>query len=386
MVTFAPATREKAFLRMALQGHSGSGKTYTALNIAKFLANGGKVAVVDTERGSASKYAGGAPFTFDVADLETFEMTAFMDAVKSAEVAGYDVLIIDSLSHAWIGEGGALDLHDKATARRIDKNSFAAWADVTPLYRRMFDAITGAQLHVIVTMRTKTEYIVEQNKWGKQAPRKVGTAPMIRDGSDYEFDVVGELDAEHNLVISKTRCPSLDSQVFALPGENVAEILKAWLETGEASKPPTSQNGDQQDETPDSDSPPTPQTAPEPGTNRDVKISDREDLINEVAKTWYADDVSKAAGRLKDLYDTKFGTGFIITAQMSDEEILEQVNKHIWPPTLTNAMKGEGIVDNVYHATGRLNKMARRGLITADDDFDTVIAAVRAYTAEKQAE
>lgn len=229
---FQKATKSQAKLRMALDGPSGSGKTYTALAIAKHL--GQKIALIDTERGSASKYAD--LFEFDTCDLPSFAPANYVAALQAAGKAGYDVVIIDSLTHAWSGQGGCLDQVDSAAA--INRgNTYVAWRKVTPEHNKLVDAILQAPFHVIGTMRTKTEYVMEANERGKQTPRKVGLAPIQRDGMEYEFDVVADLDLDHRLMISKTRCAALDKYVQERDGEKVAGILKAWLSDGEPSKP-----------------------------------------------------------------------------------------------------------------------------------------------------
>jgi len=229
MATFRKATKQQAKLRMALIGPSGSGKTYTALKIATQL--GDRVAVIDTERGSASKYAD--KFEFDVLELDSFHPQQYIDGIKAAEAEGYDVLIIDSLSHAWMGKDGALELVDRAARRMQSQNTFAAWRDVTPLHNALVDAMLQSRLHLIATMRAKTEYIVEKDeRTGKSVPRKVGLAPVQRDGLEYEFDVVADMDLDNNLIVSKSRCEALSGAVIPKPGEEVADILKAWLTDG----------------------------------------------------------------------------------------------------------------------------------------------------------
>lgn len=227
--TFKKATKSQSRLRMALIGPSGSGKTYSALSIGTHLDS--PIAVIDTERGSASKYSG--LFEFDVLELESFSPQNYVEAIRAAEAAGYKTLIIDSLSHAWNGQGGALELVDKAAKRSGGSNSFGAWRDVTPLHNAMVDAILGARMHIIVTIRAKTEYVQERNeKTGKTQVRKVGMAPVQRDGLEYEFDVVADLDQDNNFIVSKTRCPELSEGVFHRAGENVSTILTAWLSDG----------------------------------------------------------------------------------------------------------------------------------------------------------
>lgn len=225
---FKKATKARIKLRMAIEGPAGSGKTYTALTVAKYLADGQPVALIDTERGSASKYAD--LFTFDVLELETFHPQKYVDAINEAVQSGYAVVVIDSLSHAWDGKGGILEIV------RRKGNSFNAWGDVAPVEDALLDALTGANIHIISTMRTKTAYEVEKNeKTGKMEPRKVGLAAVQRQGLEYEFDVVGRLDDENTWTTTKTRCPALTGALIAKPGKPLAETLRAWL----AGAPPT---------------------------------------------------------------------------------------------------------------------------------------------------
>ena len=228
---FAPAVRATKKLRAALIGPAGSGKTLTALNVTRGLVGqGGRIAVIDTERGSASLYAG--IHSFDVLNLEPpFALNVFIEAIMAAEHSGYDAVVIDSLSHAWEGSGGALEMVDEAS-RRTRGNSFAAWKDVTPWQRKLVDTILGLGCHVITTMRTKTEYVQEQQERNGRTitvPKKVGLAPIQRQGMDYEFDLVGEIDTDHFMHISKSRFSEIDSAVIEKPsaelGAQIAQIL-----------------------------------------------------------------------------------------------------------------------------------------------------------------
>lgn len=230
-MTFQKATKKSARLRMALIGVAGAGKTYTALSIAQNL--GQKVAVVDTERGSASKYSD--QFDFDVMEMESYGPKTYVDAIHAAEEAGYDVLIIDSLSHAWAGKDGALEMVDRAAKRAQSGNTFGAWRDVSPLHNQMVDAIVSSRIHIIATMRAKTEYVQERDpKSGRTTVRKIGLAPVQRDGLEYEFDVVATIDADNNLIVGKTRCPALAGQVINKAGREIARDLKNWLTDGAA--------------------------------------------------------------------------------------------------------------------------------------------------------
>jgi len=232
---FNKAVKEESKLRMAIAGPSGSGKTYTALAIASALANGKPIAVVDTEHGSASKYAD--LWGFDVANMHApFHPDKFVVALREAEAAGYAVIILDSISHAWSGTGGVLDIVDEAAKRSKSGNTYMAWKEGTPVQNRMIDAIVQSGIHVIATMRSKTEYVLADTGNGKQSPRKVGMAPVQRDQFEYEFDVVLDMDIDNNAIVSKTRCPALTGRVFAKPGADVADILAGWLH-GAATQP-----------------------------------------------------------------------------------------------------------------------------------------------------
>lgn len=224
-IQFQRARKSKAKLRLALIGPSGSGKTFTALAIASGL--GGRVAVIDTEHGSTSKYAD--RFDFDVLELDEFHPRRYVEAIRAAEAEGYGTVIIDSLSHAWVGRGGALELVDKATQRNPSRNTFTAWKDVTPLHNELIDAIVRCKCHVIGTMRAKQEYVLQPNAKGQMEPVKVGLGPVQRDGMEYEFDVAADLTLDHRLIVTKTRCQALDGAVIEQPGRQVAEALLRWL-------------------------------------------------------------------------------------------------------------------------------------------------------------
>jgi hypothetical protein len=230
-LSFKRATKYAAKLRMAFVGPSGSGKTYSSLAVATGL--GGRIAVVDSERGSASKYAD--LFEFDVLELDSCAPEMYVQAIRAAEQAGYDIVVVDSLSHAWMGKDGALEMVDRA-ARREQGNSFGAWRHVTPKHNAMVEAIVSSSCHVIVTMRAKTEWVIEDVK-GKKVPRKIGLAPVQRNGLEFEFDVVGDLDQDNMYVVTKTRCPSLAGAAIHQPGAELAETLRAWL-AGPAADPP----------------------------------------------------------------------------------------------------------------------------------------------------
>ncbi|MEO5348325.1 MAG: ATP-binding protein [Magnetococcus sp. YQC-3] len=231
---FKKAERKQAKLRLCLTGPSGSGKTFSSLKIAGALPASGvtpKIAMIDTENRSAELYA--HLVDFDVAQLTPpYHPERYIDLINSASQSGYEVLIIDSLSHGWIGEGGMLDQHQKITQSRKDHNSFAAWQDVTPMQNRLISAIMSAPLHIIATLRTKTAWEVVENVQGKKAPVKVGLTPQQREGLDYEFTVVLDLSPDgHVATASKDRTGLFDGQHF-VPGMETGQKLSKWLLSG----------------------------------------------------------------------------------------------------------------------------------------------------------
>lgn len=239
---FHRATKKQLKARIALMGPAGSGKTFTALRLATALAKGGPVAYIDTERGSASKYVGdhnpdGGVFAFDVVDdWPDFAVGRFIEAIRGAEAASYAALVIDSLSHAWSGPGGLLDYVDARTKAANSRNAFGTgWRDATPLHNELVDTMLRCKMHLIVTMRTKQEYIIEEVN-GKKVPRKVGMQPIQRDGLEYEFDVLLDMDGS-SASVSKTRCSELADKQYQKPGKKLADTLLSWLERGEVEAP-----------------------------------------------------------------------------------------------------------------------------------------------------
>jgi hypothetical protein len=229
MSMFKKAERKQSKLRLALCAPSGAGKTYSALLIAKGL--GGSVAVIDTEHGSASLYS-------DICDFMVCPLSApyspekYIAAIKDAEKAGFGTLIIDSLTHAWSGEGGILDLHDLAQKNQKTTNGFAAWRNVTPLHNELVNTMLQSKLHIIATMRTKVAYELQLDDRGKQKPVKMGMAPIQREGMDYEFTVVLDVSVDsHVASASKDRTRLFDGKNFVI-SEKTGQDLIGWLNSG----------------------------------------------------------------------------------------------------------------------------------------------------------
>lgn len=226
---FEKAMRKKARLRLALTGPSGSGKTYSALLVAKGI--GGRIAVIDTEKGSASLYSDVAEF--DVLELDPpFSPERFIEAISAAEQAGYDSLIIDSITHEWGGVGGCLELVDTIAKTKYRGNSWSAWSDINPRHRAFLDAILRSSMHIIATMRSKTETAqVEEN--GRKKVAKLGMKSEQRDGVEYEFTTVLDIGHEtHHAIASKDRTKLFSNADPVILSEQTGKQLLHWLESG----------------------------------------------------------------------------------------------------------------------------------------------------------
>ena len=227
MAIFKRAERMAVRLKIALEGPSGSGKSYSALRIARGMHPTGRIAVIDTENGSASLYSGLTEF--DVLDVAPpFTPEKYVDAINAAVAEKYDVLVIDSLSHEWSGKGGVLEIHDS-----MPGNSWANWAKVTPRHDKFIQTILQAPIDIISTLRSKASYEVDE-KDGKKTPKKIGLQAIQRDGLDYEFTLVLTLDISHQAQGTKDRTTLFPLGEWFQPDEGTGGRLRAWRDTGAA--------------------------------------------------------------------------------------------------------------------------------------------------------
>ncbi len=244
MSMFSKATRKRAYLKLAVTGPSGAGKTFSALELAAGLVSpGGKIALLDTENESASLYSD--RFDFDTCPLfPPFTPERYAEIIAGAVDAGYEILVMDSLSHEWMGEGGVLAMKESRDAR--GGNSFTNWAEFTPRHEKFKSAIQQSRIHIIATMRSKQEYVIEQNG-AKSAPRKVGMAAVQRDGFEYEFTTVLDIAMNHEAVPSKDRTGLFDGMAEKIARKH-GRMLRDWLEGGaelkEAEREETAQSVD----------------------------------------------------------------------------------------------------------------------------------------------
>lgn len=242
------AERRKAKARIGIAGVAGSGKTLSSLLIAYGIAGDwDKVGMIDTENGSGELYVGTTVGGVTIGQYlygrieAPFTPQKYIEAIKALEQAGVDVIIIDSLSHAWAGEGGLLDVHGKEADR--SGNSWSAWRKVTPQHNQLVEAMLQSRCHIIATMRAKTEYAQVEDDRGKAKVKKLGMAPIQRDGMEYEFTVMLDIDINHVATASKDRTGLFDQQYFT-PTADTGRKLLAWLETGTDAPAPEEQTAE----------------------------------------------------------------------------------------------------------------------------------------------
>jgi hypothetical protein len=223
--SFRPASKAGRKARLSIQGLSGSGKTWTGLGICHGLSEGRTFAVIDTEKGAASLYAGIGGIRFDTLAMDRYDPRDLARALDAAAAAGYPTVFVDSLSHFWKGTDGTLDQVEKAKSK-YGGNKFAGWKDGTPIQNDMVAAILAYPGHVVASMRSYTEWVLENGK-----PQRVGMRPEQRKGIEYEFDVAVAMDIDNRLEVLKSRCPSLSRKVFEKPqgARDIAAPLLAWL-------------------------------------------------------------------------------------------------------------------------------------------------------------
>ena len=223
--------RRKSKLRLGISGPAGSGKTYSSLKMAYGISKDwSKVALIDTENGSGDLYA-------DLGEYSVITITApytperYIEAIKLCEAAGMEVVIIDSLSHAWAGEGGLLDQQGKIADNSKSGNSYAAWRTITPKHNALVEKMLATECHVIATLRAKTEYVQEKDQNGKTIIRKVGMQSIQKDGMEYEFTIFFDIGQGHVANATKDRTSLFGDRYFT-PNEQIGEELKEWLESG----------------------------------------------------------------------------------------------------------------------------------------------------------
>lgn len=225
MSRFTKAERKKAKLRLALTGVSGCGKTYSALRIATGM--GGRIAVIDTENDSSSLYA--TEFDFSSVNLDDHSPESYIKAINDAIKEGFNIVIVDSLSHVWTFCKAEVD---KVAEKTFKGNSWAAWSKVTPRYDALIQCLIQSNVHVITTMRAKTETSqIDVN--GRKKVIKLGMKTEMRDGIEFEFTTVIDIDHETNgAAVSKDRTHVFKGRDHLPLDEGIGAALMTWLVDG----------------------------------------------------------------------------------------------------------------------------------------------------------
>lgn len=238
MALFEPVTRQKAKLRLALTGVSGAGKTLGALYIAYGLTKDwAKIALIDTEHERGRFYASRSDLNtgeFLYASLAPpYSPQRYQEYVaEAARLVGPDgVVIVDSFSHAWNNEGGVLEIKDRIAQSQKGKNSYTAWNEAGKIQNNLVNTILSVDAHTIITMRSKMAYELVENDRGKKEPQKLGLAPIQRDETEYEFDIV--LDIARNHLATASKDTTFLDRFGAVITPELGEQLRRWLEEGE---------------------------------------------------------------------------------------------------------------------------------------------------------
>ena len=240
------AVREGILLRLGLCGPSGAGKTHTALMLATRMQeklNTGPIYVIDSENRSALRYAysprtkRGFRFKHVPMPEDDYSPAAYMAALDHCETQGAGIVVIDSLSHVWNGINGVLEMADSITEKSRTKNGFSeGWRVMSPVYTRLIQRLIHAGVHTIFSVRAKTEYEMQKDeRSGKIQPVKIGLAPVLREGFEFEVDLWGDLSVPNNdLTVSKTRIDTVAlGEVVRKPGAEFADTIIDWMADAE---------------------------------------------------------------------------------------------------------------------------------------------------------
>jgi len=228
-IEFRTAERRKSRLRVGMSGPSGSGKTYSALLLARGLTDSWeKVFLIDTENGSAELYSDlGA---FRVFNLQApFAPERYIEAIKAAEEAGAEVIVLDSTSHEWDGKGGCLEINELIAKTKFKGNTWSAWSETTPRHQKFIEAIVMSSCHIITTARSKTDTIQADGK-----VKKVGIKEIQREGFEYELTVNFNIDRDgHYVIASKDRTGLFIARDPFIISQKTGEELLKWTESGQ---------------------------------------------------------------------------------------------------------------------------------------------------------
>lgn len=235
------ASRDDVFLKTAIMGPSGSGKTYSSLVVATGMAKEfekkhgrpAKIALADTEKGRGKYYLGEFKYSYIRFDAP-YNPESYIELINYCVDKGYDILIIDSTSHEWDGEGGCLELQQKAGG------TYQAWSRVSPRHNKFIESIAYSPIHIIATMRGKDQYEVEKDEKGKTTVKKLGMGARQRDGFEYDFTCSLMLDQKtHTVDVEKDTTHCFDNKAAFILTEEDGEQLMKWATSGSGKMPET---------------------------------------------------------------------------------------------------------------------------------------------------
>lgn len=290
-LTLRKAAREKTKIRIGLSGPSGSGKTFSALLLASGMAGWDKIAIIDTENGSADLYAHLGPYSVITLGAP-FSPERYIEALHECEKAGMEVIILDSATHEWDGKGGCLESNDLLASAKFKGNTWAAWSVTTPRHQQFIQAIVSSPCHIITTVRSKTDTIQTEDKKVK----KVGLREIQREGWEYELTLNFTLDRDGNYAVASKDRTGLFSNAdpFKVSKATGATIL-AWASSGEEPAQPK----DSRRDVPNSSMAKDPEED-EAHSKREATVADLEDLQGHAT----AEQVTEIAALCKELNGT----------------------------------------------------------------------------------
>lgn len=316
MAGLRKAQRKYVPFKGSIQGASGAGKTYSALNIltplVRITSPGKRIAVIDTEK-SAELYS--PPFDFDVDDdfgegaKLSYDYKKLIEKLENIRRSGeYGGVVIDSMTHFWKEKGGFTSridaICDAQRARGKAGDSFGAWKDIDPLYREMMTYIRQYPLHIIMCIRAKQKYEDQIGPGGKKQKVKVGYEPEFRDGFEYEVDAQFAIDFEHVMVPLKHRLGDVLEKSFKSPGEDVARVIAEWLAGGAAAPAPAP-------------APTVAQTAPPESGSAPVSDTIADALVAKINDAKTQDELKAVAAEIRKAREDKLFTDADYSAKLA---------------------------------------------------------------------
>lgn len=260
MITFRPGKREDVVLWINLIGGTGSGKSYTAMRLASGISGDKPFAVIDTENRRALHYAD--KFRFDHAELRSpFRPAIYAEAVADADKAGYPVIVVDSGSHVWDGDGGVLDWQEEELSRMAGDDykkreacKMASWIKPKGEHRRMVNKMLSTKAHIILCLRAAEKIEMVRGEDGKMriVPKRSlsgldGWIPICDSKLPFEATCSFLLMAKNPGVPLPIKLQEQHKSLFSLDKpitEESGRLMAEWAAGGSMAPPPKEQHND----------------------------------------------------------------------------------------------------------------------------------------------